>query len=205
MKDLMQELTMVQRRVSDGGVPAGLAKVVTLSRTYAAPVADVWDALTDPERLSRWFLPVSGDLRLGGRYAFEGNAGGVIRECEEPHRIVVTWEMGEPGPADTSLVEVRLAESGGGTRLDLEHRAQMPPQMWDEFGPGAVGVGWELGLLGLTLHLRTGEGVDDPEAFMTSPEAADFMRRSAAQWGAARTAPDALERAERTSSFYAPG
>ena len=36
MRDLMQELTMVQRRVADGEVPAGPAKVVALSRTYAA-------------------------------------------------------------------------------------------------------------------------------------------------------------------------
>ena len=37
---------------------------------------DVWAAFASPDRLGRWFLPVSGDFRLGGSYQFEGNAGG---------------------------------------------------------------------------------------------------------------------------------
>jgi uncharacterized protein YndB with AHSA1/START domain len=49
---------------------------VTITQVYAAPVEDVWDACTNPARIPRWFLPVSGELRLGGRYQLEGNAGG---------------------------------------------------------------------------------------------------------------------------------
>ncbi len=66
MRDLMDELAAVERRVAEGEVPAGPAHVVALARTYRAPRADVWDALTEPDRLARWFLPVSGDLVLGG-------------------------------------------------------------------------------------------------------------------------------------------
>lgn len=209
MKDLMQELTMVQRRVADGHVPAGPARVVTLSRRYDAPVAEVWDALTDPGRLSRWFLPVSGDLRLGGRYQFEGNAGGVVRECEEPERLVVTWEMGEPGPADTSVVEVRLVESDGGTRLDLEHRAQMPPEMWDQFGPGAVGVGWDGGLLGLALHLAGEKLTGTPDEIAADPAVMEFNIAAARQWGLAHQAAGvdaatADANVEATTAFYVP-
>lgn len=209
MKDLMQELTRVRRTVADGTVPAGEARVVTLARTYDAPVEEVWDALTDPERLARWFLPVSGDLRLGGRYTFEGNAGGVVRECDEPTRLVVTWEMGEPGPADTSLVEVRLAEEGGGTRLELEHRAQMPPEMWDEFGPGAVGVGWDGGLLGLALHLA-GDGLaGTPDEVAAHPAVREFNTAAAREWGLAHQAAGAdPETADAnvaaTTGFYVP-
>ena len=29
---------------------------------------DLWEALTSAERIPRWFAPVSGDLRLGGRF-----------------------------------------------------------------------------------------------------------------------------------------
>ena len=54
------------------------AKQIVAERTYPAPAADVWDALTNTERLPRWFAPVSGDLHLGGRYAIEGNASGTI-------------------------------------------------------------------------------------------------------------------------------
>jgi uncharacterized protein YndB with AHSA1/START domain len=44
------------------------ARVVRASRTYDTTMDDVWDAITSAERIPRWFLPVSGDLRLGGRY-----------------------------------------------------------------------------------------------------------------------------------------
>ena len=81
MKDLIDELEGTRRRVGTAELPAGEAHVVTIQRTYPAAVEDVWDAVTDPERIARWFLPVSGDLRLGGRYQIEGNAGGEIREC----------------------------------------------------------------------------------------------------------------------------
>ena len=41
MRDLLDELTAVQRTVRDGEVPAGAAKVVLLTRRYPAPVDDV--------------------------------------------------------------------------------------------------------------------------------------------------------------------
>jgi uncharacterized protein YndB with AHSA1/START domain len=34
-------------------------------RTYDADIEDVWSALTDPDRMKRWFMPISGDLRVG--------------------------------------------------------------------------------------------------------------------------------------------
>lgn len=38
---------------------AGEARVITVSQSYDADVEDVWDACTHPERLPRWFLPVT--------------------------------------------------------------------------------------------------------------------------------------------------
>lgn len=210
MRDLLEELGAVERSVRDGEVPAGPARVVTLSRTYGASPEEVWDALTDPERLSRWFLPVSGDLEPGGRYRFEGNAGGVVRECEPPHRLLVTWEMGPVGPEDTSLVEVRVAPTDGGARLELEHRAQVPPEMWDAYGPGAVGVGWDGALLGLALHLAGEEPPGaSPEEIAADPAVQDFNRRAAQAWGRAHLAdgadPAVVEaNVAATTGFYVP-
>jgi hypothetical protein len=72
----------------------------------------------------------------------------------------VSWLFGEnPG---FSEVEVRLtAEGDERTRFELEHVAIVPPEMWDQFGPGAVGVGWDLTVVGLGLHLR-GRSIGDP-------------------------------------------
>ena len=91
MIDIVHEIDAVRRQVGEAQVPAGEARSLTLSRTYEAPIDDVWDALTNPERISRWFLPISGDFRLGGNYQFEGNAGGEIVSCDRPNRLKVTW------------------------------------------------------------------------------------------------------------------
>ena len=56
-------------------------------------------------RIPLWFLPVTGDLRLGGRFQVEGNAGGVVERCDPPRSFAATWECGE----STSWLEVRLA------------------------------------------------------------------------------------------------
>ena len=124
MIDIFREMGAVQRQVGERSIPAGAGRTVRLRREYDAPIDEVWDALTNPERIGRWFLPVSGDFRLGGRFQFEGNAGGEIVACDRPHRLQVTWAYGE---ADASVVEVRLSTiDGTTTRFELEHTAVVP-------------------------------------------------------------------------------
>jgi uncharacterized protein YndB with AHSA1/START domain len=210
MIDIVREIEAVERTVGEGTVPAGVGHSVLLQRDYAAPIDDVWDALTNPERIGRWFLPISGDYRLGGRYQFEGNAGGRIVECEQPHRLKVTWEYGPAaGEVDASIVEVRLSSvADGATRFELEHTAVVPEEMWAQFGPGAVGVGWDGGVLGLSLHLAGGS-VGDPIAWQTSAEGREFFTRCSEAWGDANRASGADPEAAaqgvaNTTSFYAP-
>jgi uncharacterized protein YndB with AHSA1/START domain len=188
---------------------AGTAHTVTLSRTYDAAIEDVWEAITTPERLKRWFVPVTGDFRVGGRYQVEGNAGGEILVCDAPTLLRITWVMGEPAESDINEVSVRLsAKDAEQTHLELEHAATVDPKFWGQFGPGAVGVGWDLTLLGLGLHLQ-GESVGDPNAWQTTPEARAFMTRSSNLWGQAHLAAgaDAAEvesSVHNTTQFYAP-
>jgi uncharacterized protein YndB with AHSA1/START domain len=210
MSDFTSELDGVDRAVGNRRIPAGEGRTVALRRRYNAPVEDVWDAITDPERITRWFLPVSGDLRLGGSYQLKGNAGGEIVACQPPRLLRVTWVYGEdPGETDVSEVEVRLSPAADGqTLLELEHAAVVDPKFWAEFGPGAVGVGWDLGLLGLALHLRGGS-IDDPEAWGQTPEGRAFITRSSAAWGAAHQAAGAggdevAAAVANTTRFYAP-
>lgn len=124
----------------------------------------------------------------------------------------MTWVYGEPAsPADISELEVRLsAIDDETTRFELEHTAIVPEDRWDEYGPGAVGVGWDQGLLGLTLHLRgEREALGDPIAWQMSEEGREFATRSSAAWGKANVAagadPDVAARAVGNSTtFYAP-
>ncbi len=206
MIDVVHQINTTERQVGSRVLEAGEARTVVISRTYDATVEEMWDACTNPERIPRWFLPVSGDLVLGGRYQLEGNAGGTVESCDPPHGFSATWEMGD----QVSWIEVHLsAQTGGGARLQLEHISHVDDEIWVQYGPGAVGVGWELGLIGLTLHLASGETVDPAEvaAWSASDAGRDFMTRSSEAWGAARIAAGddpatARAAAERTAAFY---
>jgi uncharacterized protein YndB with AHSA1/START domain len=184
---------------------AGEGRVVTITRTYDGEVADVWDALTNPERIPRWFLPIEGDLHVGGHYQLEGNAGGTVTACDPPRSFAATWELG----GMMSWIEVTLEPDGDRTRFRLEHVAPVGDH-WGEFGPGAVGIGWELGLLGLVLHLASGEAVDPAEflAWSASDEGRRFATLSGTAWGeadaASGTDPDEARPAGRGPSPPTP-
>ncbi|MDO8210294.1 SRPBCC family protein [Conexibacter sp. CPCC 206217] len=207
MIDVDHEISAERRQLGTRVLEAGEARVATISRSYDTTLADLWDACTNAERIPRWFLPVSGELRLGGRYQLEGNAGGTIERCEPPESFAATWEYG----SEISWIEVRLtAESPERTRLELEHVAHVDDERWDQFGPGAVGVGWDLGLIGLSLHLASaGEQVDPAAvaAWSSSPEGRRFMTLSSEAWRDASIAAGAdpaaaHAAAERTTAFY---
>jgi uncharacterized protein YndB with AHSA1/START domain len=193
----------VEHRVHDGRD----ARVVIASRTYDTTVDDLWDALTSAERIPRWFLPISGELRLGGRYQLQGNAGGTITRCEPPRHVAVTWEFG----GQVSWVDVRLeATADGRAHLELEHILPIPDPKWDEFGPGAVGVGWDMVLAaGLANHIASRAAVDPSEAaaWFGSEDGKEFVRRSSDDWYRASVAAGtdddvAQAAAARTTAAY---
>jgi len=196
---------LLTREVRTGERDGEPTRIVIGRRTYGTDRDDLWNAVTDPERIPRWFLPVSGDLSEGGRYQLEGNAGGVIERCDRPRSFAVTWEMGPM----TSWLTVTLEPTDGGTTLELQHEAPVDPDMWDQFGPGAVGLGWDLGLMALGLHLESGAAVD-PEAGLAFPmtdEGRRFLEHAGADWERAAVADGddaaaANEAAARTFAFY---
>lgn len=204
--DVDHQINAAARTVGDRVLEAGTARVVTMSRTYAAPLEDLWDACTSAERIPRWFLPISGDLRVGGQYSLQGNASGTIERCDPPRSFFVTWE----NAGDVTWLEVRLdPEDADHTRLTLEHVAHVDDERWLQYGPGAVGVGWDLALMGLDLHITTGAANDAGEfmAWMGSPDGAAFVTAASRGWADASIAagtPEAEARAaERgTTAFY---
>ena len=202
--DVETNLAAVERTVSSLERDGQPARAVTLSRPYAATVEDLWDAVTSAERIPRWFAPVSGEFVLGGRYKVAGNAGGQFTACEPPSRFALTWEFG----GDVSWVEVRVSDEGAGqARLTLTHTAHLS-EHWGTFGPGAVGVGWELGFLGLALYLaHPNEPRPDDAAFATSTDGRAFIAGSSEGWGQAAAAAGedpvaAAEATRRTAAFY---
>lgn len=83
--DIDHHFSAVQRSVSSVTRDEKATKTVTLTRSYPTSINDLWSALTNSKRIPLWFLPITGDLNLGGRYQFEGNASGEIRECNSPY------------------------------------------------------------------------------------------------------------------------
>ncbi len=211
--DVASAIGAVTREVKSVEREGRAARVVVAERVYDAEVDEVWGALTDAARIPRWFLPVEGDLRPGGRYQLRGNAGGTITACDPPRRLALTWEYG----GEVSWVEVRLEALGEEkTRLTLEHAAHVDEARWGQFGPGAVGVGWDLGLLGLALYFEGGGEADataEGQAWAASDEGKAFARGCGDDWCRAAVADGddaqaARDAAARTAGFYtgeAPG
>ena len=185
------------REVGHRRIGAGEARSMVIRRRYAAPVEDVWAACTQPDRLDRWFLRVSGDLREGGRFSLEGNASGEIVGCDPPRALHLTWVYG-----DRPVDEVWLRLTPGpdcDTVLELEHATvstlvEYEGRLLDVI-PG-LGQGWELPLiLGLPAYLR-GELPDVPAAewFEFTPEVMEMAARTSDLWTAvAREAGAAAE------------
>ena len=204
--DVIRQIGAITRAISSREVEGQLARVLKASRVYDTDRADLWDALTNIERIPRWFMPISGDLRLGGRYQLEGNAGGEIVACDPPQQFKVTWGM----HGQFSWLNITLSEQGDGrTKLDLEHIAHVPDDMWAQYGPGAVGVGWDGGLLGLDLYLSGNSSVTPESAaeWAGGAEGRSFYQQSSDAWAEAAIADGADPEvahaaAARTTAFY---
>jgi uncharacterized protein YndB with AHSA1/START domain len=200
------------RRVDNRDYEGKAAIVAVATRAYDTSVDDLWDAITTPERLARWFTSIEGDLKLGGRYKLKGNASGTITRCEKPAAIDVTWEFG----GGTSWVQLRLVAEGERARLTLEHIAHkdgIGEEHLKKFGTGAVGTGWDLSLHGLAKHVADPASLldhEDAEAWAASADGKAFMRASGEAWCAAEIEagedPEvARAKAERTIAFYTGG
>lgn len=206
MIDIDHQINAVRRTVGTTTLDAGEARVITVSQTYDTDVKDLWDACTTAERISRWAMPITGDLEVGGRYQLEGNAGGQVLSCEPPTTFSATWEYG----TEASWITLRLTEEGPErTRFQLEHVAHVTDELWAQFGPGAVGVGWDSLLLGLALHHTGAPGMDRAEAatWSVSDEGRRFMTGSSDCWYEAAVAggddPQAARAAaDRTTEAY---
>jgi uncharacterized protein YndB with AHSA1/START domain len=148
-------LTTVQRSMGNREIAEGSARTAVLRRRYDAPIDDVWNAITTPDRVDRFFLPLSGELRAGGSFALQGQASGEILACDAPHLLRLQWTPpGDRGYSDQ--VEVRLTADGpDATWLELEHASVADVFRNDpDTGCYGVGTGWEGPLHYLGEYLR---------------------------------------------------
>ena len=127
--------------------------VIHCDRFLPHPPAKVWAALTEPERLARWWVP--GDIKpvLGHRFTLDMGEWG-LQPCEvtavEPERLLA-YRFAE-GTLDT-VITWRLAPEGKGTRLFLEHAGFDLDSPLAKQAYHGMGEGWPhvLARLGATL------------------------------------------------------
>jgi uncharacterized protein YndB with AHSA1/START domain len=165
-------------------IPAGDARVAVFTRTYETTIEDLWDACTDPERLRRWYTPITGDLRVGGTFAQVNMGSGTIVACDAPHLL----KLSLGGGADE--IELRLSPGAedGTTTLELQHATTIDShdiggQMYDAIF--CMGGGYYPRLLALDLHLRGTLPDDyDSTAFHLNPEMRPTIERGSAAMAA---------------------
>ncbi len=160
-------------------IESGEARCAIFRRTYDAPIEDVWDACTDPVRLSRWYAPVAGDLREGGTITQGDFGSGTIRRCAAPHLLTVALG-GDPAPDE---IELRLQPGPGETTvLEFEHATTLDSheiggQIFDAVY--CMGGGYGPRLVTLGLHLRGELPADlDPTTLHLLPEFAPAITAS---------------------------
>jgi uncharacterized protein YndB with AHSA1/START domain len=110
---------------------------IRLERIVAAPIEEVFDAMTDPARMADWFSPVGhaeveANAVVGGRLRvvmIDGDVrlehDGEFLELQRPTRLSFTWRSRFTGDGPT-VVTVELSDVDGSTRLVLSHD-RLPP------------------------------------------------------------------------------
>jgi uncharacterized protein YndB with AHSA1/START domain len=132
--------------------------VVRMKSRYETDIDDLWSALTDPQRLGRWYGNVDGDLRVGGEFTATVHGSGWdgrgrIDECDPPRQLRVTmWE--EAGAEHLTTAE--LVADGDDTVLVLEVRGVPLALVY------AYGAGWQAHVENLGAHLAGQDCADWP-------------------------------------------
>jgi uncharacterized protein YndB with AHSA1/START domain len=135
--------------------------LVRMKSRYETDIDDLWSAITDPQRVARWYGKVKGDLHEGGRFTatafgsgWEGR--GRIDMCLPPRKLEVTmWE--EEGAEFVLAAE--LVADGGDTVLVIERRGIPLDKLY------AYGAGWQTHVEDLAAYLGGHERAGWPATF----------------------------------------
>ncbi|HWN23966.1 MAG TPA: SRPBCC domain-containing protein [Candidatus Sulfotelmatobacter sp.] len=104
-----------------------LAEALVIERTFNAPVARVWKALTDVEQMRQWYFELKEfKPEVGFEFEFSVEHKGMnyhhlckITEVIPQKKLVHTWRY--KGHEGNSLVTFELFADGNKTRLKLTH------------------------------------------------------------------------------------
>lgn len=97
-----------------------------ITRRFEKPIEEVWDAISNPERIARWIAPTTFEPRAGSPILVEFEGGGTstghVVTFEPPKLFEYTSRAGSEGT--DSLVRFELTEEAEATVLVLTHSRQ---------------------------------------------------------------------------------
>ena len=138
---------------------AGGAGVVRLEGRYDTNIDDLWEAVTDPARLARWYGEVEGDLRPDGQFrTYIASADiellGRVVTCEPPRRLLVTsreteesYQGGQGVSPHDATIEATLTADGDTTLLVIEVQGMPLDKI------AFYGAGWQIHAENLAAYL----------------------------------------------------
>lgn len=124
------------------------AGTVTLERTYNAPAQRVWEALTDVNKLRKWYFNLSGfELRVGYKFEFAGESDcaqyihfSEITEVVEGKKLTYTWSY--KGYEGMSYVTWELFPERDKTKVVLTHVGLESFPKHPDFSKDSFTGGW---------------------------------------------------------------
>ncbi len=119
-------------------------KIIKKEIMIDAPVAKVWEHITDPEKIAGWLMPNDFEARVGKAFSMQCQSSGqvscVVKEIAPLQKLVYSFQSGFIKVE--TLVTITLAREGSGTRLTLIHSGwdALPPP--DQQIAGNFDQGW---------------------------------------------------------------
>ena len=140
--------------------------VVRIEDRYDTDIDDLWEALTDPGRLARWYGEVEGDLRPGGQFRTYNAANDIeamarVEACEPPRRLRLTsketdesYRRGQGVPPFDATIEATLTAEGDQTILVIEVGGMPLDKI------AFYGAGWQIHAENLASYLDGQDAAD---------------------------------------------
>lgn len=124
---------------------------LTVEKEISSTPANIYNALTDPQILSRWFTTnAKGDLSIGGRYSNDDADEGEYLELRPFEKIRYTWENPGHYPGTEVSIEI-ISLTYDITRVRVTHFKLESEEAIEEMRGG-----WTWALDNLKQFLETG-------------------------------------------------